>query len=296
MTIGKHPIKSVVDILKNVEGDIRMNKEAKAKKHILCKKAPIVAMILAAVLAMLILSIPGLLGFSDVMDNLASSVLAVFFLIGYTRWFAPEFKGVFKTSSLATGILFVWLPFLFKIVMSYILNVVDYGFYFKPTMLALTMAIAAGFFEETVFRGVTVPIGMRYIRSEKRVFVIVLFTALVFGLMHIGNIIRGASVTMGIIQGIATIFAGFLFVAVFLRTGNILIPIFMHGVYDYMCFVTDASLDNGIMTGETVTTGLILAVLVDVIAGVWALYLIRPAKRAEIHAIWDEKWSVSKAE
>ena len=114
-----------------------MNKEAKAKKHILCKKAPIVAMILAAVLAMLILSIPGLLGFSDVMDNLASSVLAVFFLIGYTRWFAPEFKGVFKTSSLATGIFFVWLPFLFKIVMSYILNVVDYGFYFKPTMLAL---------------------------------------------------------------------------------------------------------------------------------------------------------------
>ena len=96
-----------------------MNKEAKAKKHILCKKAPIVAMILAAVLAMLILSIPGLLGFSDVMDNLASSVLAVFFLIGYTRWFAPEFKGVFKTSSLATGIFFVWLPFLFKIVMSY---------------------------------------------------------------------------------------------------------------------------------------------------------------------------------
>ena len=36
--------------------------------------------------------------------------------------------------------------------------------------------------------------------------------------------------------------------------------------------------------------------VVDVIAGVWALYLIRPAKRAEIHAIWDEKWSVSKAE
>ena len=123
-----------------------MNKEAKAKKHILCKKAPIVAMILAAVLAMLILSIPGLLGFSDVMDNLASSVLAVFFLIGYTRWFAPEFKGVFKTSSLATGILFVWLPFLFKIVMSYILNVVDYVLYFKPTMLSLAMAIASGFF------------------------------------------------------------------------------------------------------------------------------------------------------
>ena len=273
-----------------------MNKETKTRRHILCEKAPIVAMILAAVLAMLILSIPGLLGLSDVVDNLASSVLAVFFLIAYTKWFAPEFKGVFKTSALATGILFVWLPFLFKLVGSYILNVVDYGFYFKPTMLALAMAIAAGFFEETIFRGVTVPIGMRYIRSEKRVSVIVLFTALVFGLLHIGNVINGASVAMGIIQGIATIFAGLLFVAAFLRTGNILVPIFMHGVYDYMCFVTDASLDNGIMAGETVTTGLILAVLVDVIAGIWGLYLIRPAKRAEIFAIWNDKWSVSAAE
>ena len=273
-----------------------MNKETKTKKHILCEKAPIVAMILAAVLAMLILSIPGLLRLSDVVDNLASSVLAVLFLIAYTKWFAPEFKGVFKTSALATGVIFVWLPFLFMLAGSYILNVVDYGFYFKPTMLALVMAIAAGFFEETIFRGVTVPIGMRYIRSEKRVSIIVLFTALVFGLLHIGNVINGASVAMGIIQGTATIFAGLLFAAVFLRTGNILIPIIMHGVYDYMCFVTDASLDNGIMIGEAVTTGLILAVLVDVVAGVWALYLIRPAKRAEIHAIWDEKWSVSKAE
>jgi hypothetical protein len=50
------------------------------------------------------------------------------------------------------------------------------------------------------------------------------------------------------------------------------------------------------MTGETVTTGLILAVLVDVIAGIWGLYLIRPAKRAEINAIWNDKWSVSAAE
>ena len=38
----------------SIQGDIKMNKEAKAKKHILCEKAPIAAMILAAVLAMLI--------------------------------------------------------------------------------------------------------------------------------------------------------------------------------------------------------------------------------------------------
>ena len=99
---------------------------------------------------------------------------------------------------------------------------------------------------------------------------------------------------MGIAQGIATTFAGIFFVAAYLRTGNILIPIFMHGIYDYMCFTTDPTLENGIMANEIATSALILAVLVDVIAGIWGLYLLRPAKRAEIHAIWNDKWSVNK--
>ena len=276
-----------------------MKKEVKSRKHTLCEKAPLVAMLLAAALALVVLSIPGLIGLSliglsDVAGNLASSVLAVLFMIAYTKWFAPEFKGVFKTSHLATGLAFVWLAFAFKFFGAYFVNLADSGFYFKPTVAALAMAIAAGFYEETIFRGVTVPIGMRYFKSEKRVGILVLISALVFGLMHIGNIANGASIQMGIAQGIATIFAGIFFIAVYLRTGNLLIPIFMHGIYDYMCFTTDPSLENGIMANDIAMSALTLAVLVDVIAGIWGLYLLRPAKRAEIHAIWNDKWSASR--
>ena len=270
-----------------------MKKEAKSRKHTLCEKAPLVAMFLAAVLAAVVLSIPGLIGLSEVAGNLVSSVLAVLFMIAFTRWFAPEFKGVFKTSHLATGLAFVWLAFAFKFFGAYFAGLAGSGFYFKPTVEALAMAIAAGFYEETIFRGVTVPIGMRYLKSEKRVGILVLISALVFGLMHIGNIVNGASIQMGIAQGVATTFAGIFFIAVFLRTGNILIPIFMHGIFDYMCFVTDPTLEEGIMANDVATGALILAVLVDVIAGIWGLYLLRPAKRAEIHAIWDDKWSVN---
>ena len=170
-----------------------MKKEVKSRKHILCEKAPLVAMILAAALALVVLTIPGLFGLSDVANNLAS-------MIAYTRWFAPEFKGVFKTSHLATGLAFVWLAFAFKFFGAYFVNLVDSGFYFKPTVIALAMAIAAGFYEETIFRGVTVPIGMRYFKSDKRVGILVLISALVFGLMHIGNIANGASIQMGIAQ------------------------------------------------------------------------------------------------
>ena len=271
-----------------------MKTEVKTRKHTLCEKAPLLAMFLAAVLALLFLSIPGLLGLPKVAESLASSVLAVLFMIAFTRWFAPEFKGVFKTSHLATGLAFVWLAFAFNFFGSYFAGLAGSGFYFKPTVEALAMAIVAGFYEETIFRGVTVPIGMRYLKSEKRVGILVLISALVFGLMHIGNIVNGASVQMGIAQGIATTFGGILYIAAYLRTGNILIPIFMHGIYDYMCFVTDPTLESGIMVNDLTASALIPAVLVEVIAGIWGLYLLRPAKRAEIHAIWDDKWSVKR--
>ena len=55
---------------------------------------------------------------------------------------------------------------------------------------------------------------------------------------------------MAVIQGISTIFGGFLYAAVYLRSGSILVPIVMHALYDYMCFVIDPTLDNGIMTSE----------------------------------------------
>ena len=59
-----------------------------------------------------------------------------------------------------------------------------------------------------------------------------------------------------------------------------------------MCFVTDPTLENGIMTSETVTIGLILTVVVFIIAGIWSLYLIRHAMRDKIQTLWDEKWGI----
>ena len=274
------------------QGDIKMKKEMKAKKHILCEKAPLLAILLGCIIALLFVSIPGLLGLPEIAEHLLESAAAVLFLIAFKRWFSPEFKGVFQASVPAREILMVSLPFIFKFVMSYISNLLDYGFYFNPTLLGLAMAIAAGFYEETVFRGVAVPIGMRYLKNKNKILIIVILTSLIFGLIHIGNVFQGASITMAVLQGTVTIFGGFLYVAAYLRTGSILVPIFMHGIYDYMCFLTDASLDNGIMTAETVTTGLILSAVVYVIAGIWGIYLIRPAVRDKIEAIWNDKWSL----
>ena len=116
---------------------------------------------------------------------------------------------------------------------------------------------------------------------------------LIFGLMHIGNIVNGAKLSIALIQGIATIFGGFLFMALYLRTGSIWPSIIAHGIYDYMCFVTDPNLNEGIMVNEAVTTGLILTLVIYIVSGLWALYLIRPAVKDKIEAVWNEKWSIT---
>ena len=118
------------------------------------------------------------------------------------------------------------LTFIFELVFTYAASVFDSGFYFNPTLLSLSMALGAGFFEETIFRDVTIPLAMRYLKSKNRMYIIVGITALIFGILHIGSIFQGANPTMAVIQGISTIFGGFLYAAVYLRSGSILVPIF----------------------------------------------------------------------
>ena len=269
-----------------------MNNEVKAKKHVLCEKAPFLAMILGCLIALIVLGISSSLAGNSFVGQIVSCIAAVVFLIGFNRWFAPEFKGVFKAGISAGELFIISLPFIFKLVFSYAASVFDSGFYFNPTLLSLSMALSAGFFEETIFRGVTIPIAMRYLKSQDRMYIIVGITALLFGILHIGNIFQGANPTMAVIQGISTIFGGFVYAAAYLRTGSILAPIFMHALYDYMCFVTDPTLENGIMTSGTVTIGIILTVVVFIIAGIWSLYLIRPAMRDKIQTLWNEKWGI----
>ncbi len=269
-----------------------MNNEVLAKKHTLCEKAPFLAMILGCLIASVVIGVPTALAGDSFVGHIVSCIAAAVFLIGFNRWFAPEFRGVFKAGISAGEILIISLPFIFKLVFSYAASVFDSGFYFNPTLLSLAMALAAGFFEETIFRGVTIPLAMRYLKSKNRMYIIVGITALIFGILHIGNIFQGANPTMAVIQGISTIFGGFLYAAVYLRSGSILVPIVMHALYDYMCFVIDPTLDNGIMTSETVTIGIILTVVVFIIAGIWSLYLIRPAMRDKIQTLWNEKWGI----
>ena len=111
-----------------------MNNEVKAKKHMLCEKAPFLAMILGCLIALIVLSVSSALAGNSFVGQIVSCIAAVVFLIGFDRWFAPEFKGVFKAGISAGELLIISLPSIFKLVFSYAASVFDSGFYFKKNM------------------------------------------------------------------------------------------------------------------------------------------------------------------
>lgn len=261
------------------------------KKHLLSSKLPILSMLLSIVVSAIIIFSSSDIVSSPVLGYYVSCVTAVIWLLLFKLWFSPEYKGCFRTEIPYKEIGVLFIPFAVKCVLSVVFTVVDSGFYFKPTAAALAMALAAGFGEETLVRGLAVPIGMRYLKNKNRAIITAVFTSIIFGAMHMGNATQGASVTMAALQSVAAAFGGVLFCAVFLRTGNILISMFMHALFDWICFVTDPTLKDGIMTNEAITIGLILALALDIAVGIWALYLIRPAMRDKIEEVWDKKWS-----
>ena len=261
------------------------------KKHSLSNKLPRLSMLLAFISATIVIYLPGETAPNEALSNLLISGMAVIVLLLQKWWFSPEYKGVFKAEIPLREIVTLSAPYLISFVLTYICNLVDSGLYFAPTVLSLTMAIAAGLCEETAFRGVTMPIGMRYLKSKNRALAVTVLTALIFGAFHLSNIMGGASVTMGVIQAFATAFSGLFLGAVFLRTGSIVPSMILHAVFDWICFTTDATLENGIMAAEIVTPGLVGAIAIDVALGIAGLYLIRPSVREKIEELWQKKWS-----
>ena len=245
-------------------------------------------MLLSIAAATLVCSLAASISSSDFVQYLLMSVAGILCLLAQKWWFAPAFKGVFRAEIPLREIGLFCVPFLIQLLLSWLLNVMDHGLFFHATALSVVMALSAGFGEEVMFRGLSIPIGMRYLKGKNKILTVALVTSVVFGLSHLGNAKGGNAI--GILQGIVTIGSGLFYAAVFLRTGSIMVTIIMHALYDWMYFVTNPALQNGDMAAMSVTTAVIISCVIDLSMGVVGFWLIRPAVREKIEAIWQKKW------
>ena len=258
------------------------------RNHTLSEKHPLLSMLLSVAAATLVCSLAATISSSEFVQYLLISATGILCLLAQKWWFAPAFKGVFRTEIPLRKIGLLCVPFLIQLLLSWLLNVMDHGLFFRATALSVVMALSAGFGEEVMFRGLSIPIGMRYLKGKNKILTVALFTSVVFGLSHLGNAMGGNAI--GIVQGIATIGSGLFYAAVFLRTGSIMVPIIMHALYDWMYFATNPALQNGNMAAMGVTTAVIISCVIDLSMGVVGYWLIRPAVREKIEVVWQKKW------
>ena len=267
----------------------------KTRKHALCEKHPLIAAVLALVIPTVIIVL-----ISNIADKISVNagylgmvVAAVVIMLLFKAWFSPEFKGFVKPGICAKKIGLMMIPFFIFVVLSVLSFLIFHGTIdFNPSLKAVLMGLSAGFGEESMFRIFALAIVMRFLKKENRALRSVVVLSIVFGLSHIGNIGQGADPGMTVAQVFTSLFTGLFFAAIYLRSGSVILPVFAHAFYDWVCFVTDPTVSsNGIVVGTYGTGELIYAIVTAVLLGAAGIYLLRKSKRPETNELWNRKWS-----
>ena len=214
----------------------------------------------------------------------ASTLLAALL---FKLWFRPDFNGCLQKKGLKEGLLML-LPFLAIHYAGSIVSWITLGT--GSVFIALLRATAPGFGEEITFRGLGVANYMRKIQSGQQIKVIFWLSSVVFGLIHLTNLIAGGDTVSVIIQAVYAIGVGMLFGAVYLRTGNLWPTILAHWSVDFMEMIrVDLSDSGGIMTGMGIGDWITIAA--GIFAAFWGLRLINPKYYDEILEVWAVKWN-----
>ena len=100
-------------------------------------------------------------------------------------------------------------------------------------MFILTMFFV-GFAEEGVFRGVILNLFLnRFSKTRGGIMTAILLNGFLFGAMHLSNIFSGVSVKSAVVQAATAIVAGILLAAIYVRSGNFWIVVFLHAWIDF---------------------------------------------------------------
>ena len=154
-------------------------------------------------------------------------------VVAFNQTEALRKRGFFRT-------LFFGLPFLILSIFLFVANISNLSqtpeieWYPLPMiLLGIFTGFAVGFREESVFRGIQVNIMTdKYLKDRKGIFRIVAISSFFFGIMHMSNMIIGASFVSCLGQSIYAFGVGTLFAAMYLRGDSLWALIFIHGLYD----------------------------------------------------------------
>lgn len=146
----------------------------------------------------------------------------------------------------------------------------------------LIMSITVGLCEEFVFRGIIVNVlKEQYGNTKKGIYVTVFTTGIIFGLIHLTNILAGASVKGTIVQALCVMALGSYLAAVYVRSRNIWSMAFLHGLNDFSVFLYAEASTIQSVTGSISSYSYIKLISIPVYL-IPTLILLRNSKMKDI--------------
>lgn len=224
-----------------------------------------------------------------VIHSIATIIVTIIFLLIYIRYMRNKLKNLISTKNLKFALILI-IPSFITVFFNLVSNVIDGNFAFN--FVVIIVGIAIPFMEEVVFRGFIVSNLMRIRKSKKiNIYLIVTLSALPFGLLHLVNIMAGANLSYTILQALCTLCLGVLYAGVYLRTGNLIVPIIAHGIMD-ISGLTNSNLIGtktaAIVSQTPSSIESIGMIIISIIVLAFGLYYVRKDKWEDIDKTWDD--------
>lgn len=212
--------------------------------------------------------------------------LALLAILMMKSMYNGKFSFYLSTGNFFKGILLLWPTVLYVL-----LNVTGHGIHLggivgETLLMVVIINMSTGFYEEIIMRGMLLGHMMQHWKNdEKKVFKSVAATSVLFGIVHLGNLVYG-DVFGTLFQVFYAAIIGLVFAAAFLRTKNLWACIFMHGIVN----VSSELYTIYYVPGDTINlqsnVGIIATFVTIVISLVVGLYELRKKRKAEIIELW----------
>ncbi len=182
------------------------------------------------------------------------------------RWRDLKFVAPRPTSSLRV----LWFPAIYLVFFALLPALT--GLPPASTLLFLGInTVLVGLSEEWMFRGVL----FQGLRSRLTMWPSILITSLLFGAVHVLNVIVTGQLVGSVVQAGAAFLSGMLLITLLIRTGSIWVPIVYHALWDFGTFVTSATADTA--APQDFTAGWLWALPMVIVLpnALYALVLLR---------------------
>lgn len=266
-----------------------MNKKTIFVRH------PVASAIVLPILGLLWLNLTYML-VSTLPDNIQALLTALFSLLLlpiHKLIHKPDYRGSFAPGLLSDKR--VWICSAIALAMSIadpVIAGIRSGFN-SMDISYICNGIQAGCTEEVIFRVLPISVMMATWKDRKSSFPVLLITSLVFGLIHLTNLGSGAKLDITILQVFTAATSGLMYGALYLTTGNVLLPIILHALHDILSFWSlgeAAALTIDVTPDLLIEEGIIIAVKIILTV------ILMKNRNEHISAVWQERWSGNESD